>query len=223
MISIIIPAYNEESNIKYILETLCQDKDAHEVIVVDGGSSDKTVEIAKAWAKVIPSCKGRGIQLNRGAREAQGNILFFLHGDCHLETGALAVIKKAVHNGYIGGCLSQRIKSPNPIYRIIEWTGNKRAALRNIFYGDQGIFVQKKTFEKLGGFKEIPLFEDIEFSERLRLNGKTIVLSKKIYTSSRRWKHLGILKTTFVNRSLLNLYRQGVSPIKLARLYRNIR
>ncbi len=223
MISIIIPTFQEQNFIEPLLRQLLLDPFPHEVIVVDAGSEDKTIEIAQPLSKVIHADKGRGLQMNKGAKEAKGDILFFLHADCLIESGTLKHIEEMINHGFMGGCLKQKIKARHPSYRFLEWSGNLRARLRRVFYGDQGIFVRKDVFAILGGFKPWPLFEDIEFSKRLKLKGPTIVLSKRIFVSNRRWAKQGILKTTWMNRRLLALYRQGVSPYVLAERYCDVR
>lgn len=223
MISIIIPAFQEESSIESLLHQIAQDPFPHEVIVADGGSSDRTVERARPLARVISAPRGRGLQMNEGAKAALGTVLLFLHADCWIEPGTLSQIDQTIKNGFVGGCLNQKIRSGNPIYRLLEWTGHIRARFRKIFYGDQGIFVRRDIFVELSGFKPWPLFEDIDFSKRLRKKGWTKVLSKRVYISDRRWRKQGILKTTLVNRWLLMLYRLGYSPEVLSRRYHDIR
>jgi rSAM/selenodomain-associated transferase 2 len=222
VISVIIPTFNEEQGIKKVLQCLTQEAVFHEILVVDGGSLDKTRELASPLAKVVLSKKGRGIQLNEGVEHAKGEILFFLHGDCLIEPGTLAEIEKAMRK-FSGGCLTQSILDSNPLFRFIEWTGNVRARLCKVFYGDQGIFVRKDVFLKLGGYPSLPLFEDIEFTRRLRKKHPTIVLSKRIYTSNRRWNRQGILKTTLMNRLLLTLFYFGLPVDLLSKWYRDVR
>ena len=223
MISVIIPTLNEEKHIIQVLQRLNQESTPHEIIVVDGGSSDRTVDFACSLAKVIPSRPGRGLQLNEGVKFAQGEVLFFLHGDCLIEPGTLDEIEDVIRKGFIGGCLTQTILDSNPVFRLIESTGNVRARARKIFYGDQSIFVRKDVFLKLGAFRPLLLFEDVEFSRRLRREGRTIVLSKRVYTSSRRWNRQGILKTTLINRMLLMLFYFRFPTSLLSKWYRNVR
>jgi rSAM/selenodomain-associated transferase 2 len=222
MISVIIPTFNEEQSITQVLQCLNQETTDHETLVIDGGSLDRTIERASSLAKVVPSEKGRGLQLNEGAKHAKGEILFFLHGDCLIEPGALSKIERAAEE-FLGGCLTQEILDSKHLFRFIEWSGNVRARLCRVFYGDQGIFVRKDTFFKLGGFKPFPLFEDIEFSKRLRKEGRTVVLPEHIYTSSRRWSRQGVLKTTLINRVLLALFYLGFPAAALSRKYHDIR
>lgn len=223
MISIIIPTFQEEKYLPSLLDKIQKDNHSCEIIVADGGSTDRTRETACSRAHMVFSEKGRGRQLNAGAMQAQGEILFFIHSDCFVEQGALIEIEKAIDCGWVGGCLTQRIVDQRWIFRAIEFSGNLRACFRRIFFGDQGIFVRKDVFKEMKGFKAIPLFEDVEFSRRLRKRGKTGILSKRIYTSNRRWVEQGILKTTFVNRMLITLYHLGISTQLLAKWYPDVR
>lgn len=223
MISVIIPTLQEEDHLISLLENIQKKNYNCEIIVADGGSTDRTRDIASSRARLVVSQKGRGRQLNAGALQAKGEILFFLHSDCRVGPGVFAEIEKAVRDGWIGGCLTQKISDPRWIFRAIEFSGNLRAGLQKIFFGDQGIFVRKDVFESMKGFKAIPLFEDVEFSKRLKQRGKTGLLSKTIFTSNRRWVRQGILKTTLINRVLITLYHLGVSAQLLAKWYPDVR
>lgn len=194
-----------------------------EIIVADGGSSDGTRLIASAYTRVVESRKGRGCQMNEGARHAHGEILFFLHADCLISAAALDEIQWAVARGFIGGCLTQSILDSGRIFRWIEWSGNVRARLRHIYYGDQGIFVRRDVFDRLGGYKPMSLFEDVELTSRMRRAGPTAILPCRIYSSNRRWKHEGLLSATLRQRCLVGLYRAGLSAAFLSRWYRDIR
>lgn len=223
MISIIIPVYNEERIIRKVLGGL-QYGDSIEVIVVDGGSRDRTVEFAAQYpVKVIQSIKNRAVQMNKGAEASSGDMLLFLHADCLLEEGSLKAIQDSLRDGYDGGCLCQRINSTNFIFRCIEASGSLRAKCLKVFYGDQAIFVRKDIFLKVGGFDNIPLFEDILFSKKIKKEGKTMVLNKKVFVSPRRWEENGIVKATFINWLLTFGFLLNVPYDRLKKLYHDIR
>jgi len=219
MISIIIPVYNEETIIKETLANLSFNHSI-EVIVVDGGSSDRTVEFAKQYPiKLIQCVKNRAIQMNEGAKAASGDIFLFLHADCLIEKGALREIVCCINNSYIGGCLSQRIDSPKLIYRFIESSGNIRARLFKVFYGDQVIFVRRDIFFRVKGFDNVDLFEDILFSKKLKKMGRVCVLNDKVYASYRRWARQGLVKTTLVNWLLSLGFFIGIPLHILKKIY----
>ncbi|OGW71786.1 MAG: hypothetical protein A2047_02360 [Omnitrophica bacterium GWA2_41_15] len=223
MISVIVPVYNEEKIIKQFLSPFSYNCGL-EVIVVDGQSSDKTVEFAKQYpVKVIQCVKNRAAQMNEGAKIAQKDILLFLHADCLVERGSLEDINDCLNNGYIGGCLSQRITSDKIIYRFIEASGNIRSNISKIFYGDQAIFVKKDKFLKLGGFNGVALFEDALFSKKLKKEGRLRVLNNKVFVSPRRWEKNGIMKTTFINWILTLGFMLGMPLDILKRIYADVR
>lgn len=223
MISVVVPVYNEEKVLERTLFELTRQLDSHELICVDGGSSDRSAEIARRFGKVLTSEKGRAAQMNRGAAEGWGETLLFLPADSVLETGALGAVEEAVQQGYVGGCFTQRIQGERFLFRTMELSGNVRAQWLHIFYGDQAIFVKRRLFQELGGFPNLPLFEDVAFTRRLRWAGRTVVLRNQVYTSARRWERGGILKECFRNWSLLGLYALGVRPGRLARFYPDVR
>ena len=224
MISIIIPIYNEEEVLRFSTERLLGLSECTELIFVDGGSSDKSADIAKEYGKVLSCEKGRGRQMNVGAREAQNNTLLFLHADNAISPEVFENIEKTVcDNGAVGGCLTQRIENKRPVFRFIEWQGNSRARRTKVFYGDQGIFVRKDVFERIGGFPVVPIFEDVLFTQKLRREGKTTVLPDKIMVSARRWEKRGILRTTVMFSWFLTMFKMGYPLEKIKKLHEDLR
>ena len=223
MVSVIIPVYNEESTIRKALSALTY-KDCLEVIVVDGESQDRTREFARTFpARVVGCTKNRALQMNKGAQLATRDALVFLHADCRLEEGSLRAISDCLEDGCVGGCLTQRIDSNKFIYRLIGYLGNIRARMSKIFYGDQAIFVRRDIFFKLGGFDNLPLFEDILFSKKLMREGQTRILDKRVFSSPRRWQKNGIVITTIIFWFLTLGLSLGISFDRLKRLYQDIR
>ena len=149
-----MPILNEAKILDETLAKLQDELKNHELIIVDGGSTDGSIEIAEKYGKVVKSDRGRAKQLNAGAKAASGSILVFLHADVWLEAGALCAVKRTLSLGYVGGGFLQKIDGKNPLYRIIAFTANLRGKYQKIFYGDSGIFLSKKDFERLGGFPE---------------------------------------------------------------------
>ena len=195
----------------------------HELIIVDGGSSDDSTRIAAKYGEVLTSERGRAKQLNAGAVAATGDILLFLHADIWLEPGALVAVETALSSGYIGGGFRQKIDGRSILYRMIEIAGNIRGKYLKVFYGDSGIFLARADFEKIGGFPDLPILEEMEFSRGLGKLGKTTLIVPHIHLSSRRWEAKGIIRTTLNNWLITLLYFIGVSPGKLAKLYSHIR
>ena len=223
MISVIIPILNEEKILEKTLSRLRSELKNHELIIVDGGSTDGSIRIAKKYGKVIKSTRGRAKQLNAGAAAATGEILIFLHADVWLEAGAFAAVEKTLSSGYVGGGFLQKIDGRSILYRIIEITANMRGKYLKVFYGDSGIFVKRTDFERIGGFPEVPIMEEMEFSKALRKLGKTKMIKPRIHISARRWEANGIVRTTTKNWLITFLYFWGFSLERLAKLYRNTR
>lgn len=224
MISIIVPVLNEEKAIENLLKGLNSLKGEKEIVVVDGGSSDSTVEIASNYGKVVRSKKGRGVQMNEGAKIARGNVLWFVHSDSKVSQNALEAIKKAIEEGYIGGGFSLYFYDYDTRFmRFVSVTSNWRAKYLKLFFGDQGIFVRRDIFDELRGYKEIELMEDWDFSRRLVKRGKMKLLDTKIGTSARRFKEGGQLRTLLLMHKIKLLYVLGVSPSKLNKMYREAR
>jgi rSAM/selenodomain-associated transferase 2 len=222
-ISVIIPILNEAKILGKTLSQLQPELGPHELIIVDGGSSDNSVCIAKGYGEVLTSARGRAKQLNVGAAAATGDILLFLHADVWLEPGALSAVDAALSAGYIGGGFRQKIDGKCFLYRLIEIAGNIRGKYLKVFYGDSGIFLARATFEKIGGFPEVPILEEMEFSKNLCELGKTTLVIPHIHISARRWETKGIVRTTVNNWLITLLYFLKFSPERLAKLYRHIR
>jgi rSAM/selenodomain-associated transferase 2 len=214
--SVVIPALNEE---KCVAHAVFSVRDEAEVIVVDGGSGDATADAARrAGARVLESPRGRGLQLDRGAREATGDWLVFLHADTRLEHGwaqALAVLPADV----VGGAFRLAVDSPRRAFRVIERGVALRCRLLHLPFGDQGIFVRRAVYGIIGGFPPFPVMEDVAFSRALARAGRMAFPPVRAFTSARRWEKRGVMMTTVRNLGLQALYAAGLSPDRLARLY----
>jgi hypothetical protein len=220
-ISIIIPALNEAATIARTISHLAGGGQL-EVIVVDGGSTDETAELAASGgAKVIHSKPGKAVQMNAGAAAAAGDILVFLHADTLLPGGFSDQIISALNQkGVAAGAFRLRIGSNAAGLRIIEHVANWRSRLLRLPYGDQALFMKKSLFEEIGGFPDLPIMEDFLLVRRLERKGKTVILPAAVVTSPRRWLHLGILKAWLINQLIVIAYYLGASPKQLARFYR---
>jgi len=222
LISIIIPTFNEEQNILPCLEATRKAVNV-ERIVVDGGSTDGTVDKAKAWgATVLSTGRGRARQMNAGAQVAQGEILLFLHADTLLASGFDNHIRLIlIRPGVSAGAFSFRLdKISSAGLRLIQLAANWRSRYLQIPYGDQAIFVRTRLFQKIGGFPNLPIMEDHEIVRRLRKRGKIVTASLPAVTSARRWRVMGIWRTTILNWALTLAYLMGVSPSRVYRISR---
>ncbi len=209
--SIIIPTFNEEENIGRCLETVVNIPGI-EVIISDGGSTDKTVEMAGGYrdVKVVSSIRGRGAQMNAGASYAHGEILLFLHADSILSREVILKIPCVFkNNSIVGGAFKIRLLSDRLSYRLIEAGINFRSRLLKLPYGDQGLFVKRSVFKKLGGFGGMDVCEDLDFIWRLKKLGEIAILDEDILSSVRRWENSGVLRTSLRNQFLLASYVLG--------------
>lgn len=220
-ISIIIPTRNEADSIGRLLPELLAVPGV-ELLVVDGGSTDNTVDIAKSLgAQVLSSSPGKAKQMNAGAEAAHGSILLFLHCDTKLAPGFVEQVGDALNQPEISaGAFQLSIDSKGFGLRVIEWLVNFRSKILQMPYGDQGIFVTTDMFFSVGEFPHQPIMEDFELMRRLRGRGKIKILPLHATTSARRWKKLGIMRTTVINQAIILGYLLGVNPEKLAEWYR---
>lgn len=220
LVSIIIPTLNEEAYLPVTLRQFANRADV-ELLVVDGGSVDATVAIARTFTPYVfitaPNCAA---QMNLGARHATGDILLFLHADTFLLPGALDEMKhRLIAKGAVGGAFDLHIDSRSRWCRWLGRLASHKARLLHRPRGDQGIFVWRQVFELLGGFPEIPILEDLAFARRLRRAGRLVFLRSGLLTSARRWHANGPLRTALVNAGVAGLFALGVPPRQLRRLY----
>lgn len=194
---------------------------ADEVVVSDGGSTDGSYELAaELGAAVVRGPRGRGAQLNRGAAATDTEILVFLHADTGLTPESVQAIRAAIEDGADGGGFYCRFESKRPIYRLGERLVNLRTRMTRCPLGDQAQFVTREAFDRLGGFRDWPLLEDLDFVRRLRRAGRVAVVGPPVVTSARRYERKGITRTIVVNWTIVALYLLGVAPERLAKLYR---
>src|SRR5437016_3746990 len=218
VISVIIPTLNEGKYLEATLQRLVQNAPQHEIIVSDGGSTDETIQIAaQHGATIITSAlasAGRALQMNSGARTATGEILLFLHADTYLRSTSLSQIETALQNpGAVGGGFARRFDSQSPFLRFSCWLATWRCRKLGWFLGDQAIFVRRTVFDQLQGFRDMPVFEDLDFSRRLARAGKVVTISPGIVCSARRFYRRGPLLTTCHDFWLTWRYLNGSMPV----------
>lgn len=233
-ISVIIPTLNEERTIMATLvHTAALGFD--ELIVVDGGSLDQTSVLVESYrqrtqsavqspVRLVTAPCGRARQMNEGAKASGGEVLLFLHADTQLPDDANAMIQTTLTDQrMVGGRFDVRFNRPSIWGNIISGMMNWRSRLSGIATGDQALFVRRPIFEQLGGFTDMPLMEDIDFSRRLKRKGATAALTATVTTSFRRWEQQGPLRTILLMWALRFLYWIGVRSHTLSRWYGLVR
>jgi len=223
-LSVIVPTLDEEGTIASTLAHAKRARDV-ELVVVDGGSRDGTVDVARPLAdRVLNAARGRAAQMNAGAAAARGAVLLFLHADTRLPEDYPMLIADAVAPvDVVGGRFDLRLDAPGIAYRAIERLVGLRSRLTGVATGDQAIFVRRDAFERVGGYPPIPLMEDIALCRALKRAGRMVALRDVVVTSARRWERDGLVRTVMLMWALRLAYYAGVSPERLARAYRDAR
>jgi rSAM/selenodomain-associated transferase 2 len=218
-LSVVIPALNEAANIETAIKSArCDDS---EIIVVDGGSKDRTAACAQAaGARVIPSPTGRAFQQNRGARKADGKVLLFLHADSRLpDNYCMHLFETLMDSRNVAGAFQFKTDLSNWSMRLIEKAARIRSTWFQMPYGDQGIFLRKDLFDRIGGFTPVPIAEDLFLVRRLARMGRIGLAPAPIVTSGRRWRTIGVWRATLINYLIAGGCLIRVPPRYLAPLY----
>jgi rSAM/selenodomain-associated transferase 2 len=230
LISIVIPVLNEESQIATTLaelETVVCGQQT-ELIVADGGSVDRTVEVASRFEVVrIVHCgqANRGWQMNEGAAAARGDVLLFLHADVQLPPNALSSIRQSLVDATIaGGCFQIQFPADaSASLRAVAWGINLRTRLFKTATGDQAIFLRRSVFDDIGGYETFPLMEDIALFNAMKGKGSVVVLNEQVGISPRRWLKFGVWRTVLLMYALRFGYWLGVHPATLKKFFLDVR
>jgi len=220
LISIIIPALNEEKSIAEVLKHTLRLEGHSEIILVDGGSKDNTIKLVKRCkeVKILSSEKGRAKQMNMGASKAKGDIFLFLHADTYLPDSYNDDVNKLMQNPEIvAGSFRLKMDMTHPIFKFYEWCS--RFSVEFFTYGDHAMFVRADSFKSIDGFKPIPFMEDVEIQKRLRQKGSIKKLDTFVTTSSRRFKKNGVIVQLIIDTLLVLGFKLGVSTKLLKRFY----
>jgi len=224
--SIIVPVFHEGERINDLIECVNRlDSDGNaEIIIVDGTEEKDTLTAIRSSHVIkISSARGRAKQMNAGASISRGEILIFLHADTELPVHALRKIGSFIEQTkYVGGAFDLGIKSDKLIFKVIGTLSSLRSRLNRVPLGDQAIFIRREYFNKMGGYKEIPLMEDVELLRRIKKSGDRIrIFNDRVMTSPRRWEKEGVIYCTLRNWVLQALYLLGVSPEKFTNFYKS--
>lgn len=226
LVSVVVPVLEERAELPGLLDHLAALPGRWEVIVVDGGSMDGSPDLARAHPsgpRVVVHGGGRAAQMNAGAAVARGEVLLFLHADTRLPASAHASLAGALTDpGVAGGNFALRFDGPGRFPRLLGAVHRLQRRL-GIFYGDSAIWLPAARFVELGGYRPLPIMEDFDLARRLCRAGRTACLPGPAVTSSRRWRRRGLVRTVATWTAIRWLYLAGVSPRRLARLYRVVR
>jgi len=225
-LSIVLPVWREARNLEPLLAGLTADFGSDEILVVDGGSDDGSREVVRRFPRVtfLESARDRACQMNAGARAATGDILLFLHADTRLPPGARGAILEAITDEAVaGGRFDVRFERDRGLAWLVARLISLRSRWSGIATGDQALFVRREIFERLGGFADMPIMEDVDFTRRLKHAGCTASLRTLVVTSYRRWKRCGAFRTIVLMWTLRFLYWIGVHPDRLKNLYASVR
>jgi rSAM/selenodomain-associated transferase 2 len=224
-LAIVVPALDEEGTLRLLLPIILPLAD--EVVVSDGGSSDRTVEVARdLGARVVTGPPGRGGQLNRGAAATTAEVLLFLHADTLPPTDAARLLRDAVAAGAVGGGFRMRFDDRRPILRLGEWLIDLRTRLTRLPLGDQAQFATREAFAALGGYRDWPILEDLDLAWRMKRRWgrwRMTIVEERVTTAARRFVEQGVVRTVATNWLIWLLFLLGFPPHRLARLYRHIR
>lgn len=223
--SVIIPAYNEGETITATLAHV-QAVAPHgtQIVLADGHPRRTTLKAVSGDCArnvhLLPSPKGRAVQMNTGAEVADGDVLLFLHVDTRLPAEAFTVVDQALDAGAPAGAFDLELDAPGPVFALISRMASLRSRITRIPYGDQALFFRREVFQALGGYPHLPLMEDVEIMLRLKRRGLRPAISRRsVRTSARRWQTEGIWRCTLRNWTLISLYYLGVPAHRLARYY----
>jgi rSAM/selenodomain-associated transferase 2 len=220
MLSVVIPTLDEEAGLGATLRSVRRSVPDGEIVVADGGSRDRTLEVARRFpgVRVITAERGRGPQMNAGARAARGDIILFLHADTHLPRDAGALVAAALRDPVVvGGSFVLGFDAFHPLLWLSSLPSRLNVAW--VTYGDQAFFCRREAFEEAGGFPDDPLFEDVALQSRIRRIGRCVKIRRSVTTSARRFRRMGVLRQQLLNLALVVAYRLGVSPARLAAWY----
>ncbi|WP_445366659.1 TIGR04283 family arsenosugar biosynthesis glycosyltransferase [Methylomonas sp. BW4-1] len=219
-ITIVIPVLNEAGHLVSKLQALQGLRDRCQLLLVDGGSTDDSPFIAAPWVdKVVHSPRGRAMQMNAGAAQAEAEVFLFLHADTRLPDDAVSLIGHAIAEGFHWGRFDVTFDNAKPIFKLIAFMMNQRSRLTGIATGDQALFMTRQAFTAVDGFPAIALMEDIAISSKLKKRGKPCCIKTEVLTSARRWQQHGLFKTILLMWWLRLAYFFGADPNDLAMCY----